>query len=78
VIFARVDWAEAHHDVCVMGEDGTVLGQRRVSHSVAGIGELPGLIAAELGCAATTVRTGGTASPAAACPRCPAAAQRPP
>ena len=54
MIFARVDWAEAHHDVCVMGEDGTVLGQRRVSYSVAGIGELPGLIAAELGCAVTT------------------------
>ena len=49
MIFARVDWAEAHHDVCVMGEDGTVLGQRRVSYSVAGIGELPGLIAAGAG-----------------------------
>jgi transposase len=46
VIFAGVDWAEAHHDVCVMGEDGQVLEQRRVSHSVAGIGELHALIAA--------------------------------
>jgi hypothetical protein len=46
VIFAGVDWAEAHHDVCVMGEDGRVLEQRRVSHSVAGIGELHALIAA--------------------------------
>jgi transposase/transposase IS116/IS110/IS902 family protein len=46
VIFAGVDWAEAHHDVCVMSEDGRVLGQRRVSHSVAGIGELHALIAA--------------------------------
>jgi hypothetical protein len=45
MIFAGVDWAEAHHDVCVMSEDGTVLGQRRVSHSVAGIGELHELIA---------------------------------
>jgi Transposase/Transposase IS116/IS110/IS902 family len=40
VIFVGVDWAEAHHDVCVMGEDGQVLEQRRVGHSVAGIGEL--------------------------------------
>jgi len=46
MIFAGVDWAEAHHDVCVMGQDGRVLEQRRVSHSVAGIGELHGLIAA--------------------------------
>jgi Transposase/Transposase IS116/IS110/IS902 family len=46
VIFAGVDWAEAHHDVCVMGEDGRVLEQCRVSHSVAGIGELHALVAA--------------------------------
>ena len=46
MIFAGVDWAEAHHDVCVMGEDGRVLEQRRVSHSVAGIGELHALIGA--------------------------------
>jgi len=49
VIFTGVDWAEAHHDVCVMGEDGRVLEQRRVSHSVAGIGELHALIAAHAG-----------------------------
>jgi hypothetical protein len=49
VIFTGVDWAEAHHDVCVMGEDGQVLEQRRVSHSVAGIGELHALIAAHAG-----------------------------
>jgi hypothetical protein len=46
VIFAGVDWAEAHHDVCVMREDGRVLEQRRVAHSVAGIGELHALIGA--------------------------------
>jgi hypothetical protein len=49
VIFAGVDWADAHHDVCVMAEDGQVLEQRRVSHSVAGIGELHALIAAHAG-----------------------------
>jgi Transposase len=46
MIFAGVDWAEAHHDVCVMSEDGGVLEQCRVSHSVAGIGELHALVAA--------------------------------
>ena len=49
MIFAGVDWAEAHHDVCVMSEDGQVLGQCRVAHSVAGVGELHALIAAHAG-----------------------------
>jgi transposase/transposase IS116/IS110/IS902 family protein len=49
VIFAGVDWAEAHHDVCVMAGDGQVLEQRRAGHSVAGIGELHMLIGAHAG-----------------------------
>jgi Transposase/Transposase IS116/IS110/IS902 family len=49
VIFVGVDWAEAHHDVCVMGGDGQVLEQRRVSHSVAGIGELHASIGTHAG-----------------------------
>jgi Transposase len=48
-IFAGAGWAEAHHDVCVMSQDGRVLGQRRVAHSVAGISELHALIAAHAG-----------------------------
>ena len=42
--FVGVDWAEDHHDVCVMDSDGKVLGTRRVAHSVTGIGELHALI----------------------------------
>jgi archaeosine-15-forming tRNA-guanine transglycosylase len=49
MIFAGVDWAEAHHDVCVMNSDGQVLAARRVAHSVTGIGELHALIAAHAG-----------------------------
>ena len=49
MIFVGVDWAETHHDVCVMSEDGQVLEQRRVSHSVAGIGELHALVAGHAG-----------------------------
>lgn len=45
MIFVGVDWAEDHHDVCVMSEDGRVLGKRRVLDSVAGIGELHDLVA---------------------------------
>ncbi len=46
MLFVGVDWAEDHHDVCVMAENGTVLGKRRVPDSVAGIGELHALVAA--------------------------------
>jgi hypothetical protein len=45
VIFAGIDWSEKHHDVCVMDEDGRVLGRRRVDHSVRGIAELHELVA---------------------------------
>ena len=34
-----VDWAEDHHDVCVMDPGGEVLGQRRVADSVRGVGD---------------------------------------
>jgi len=43
-----VDWAEDHHDICVMDAEGTVLGVRRVSDSVRGIGELHELIGAHI------------------------------
>jgi transposase len=49
MLLVGVDWAEEHHDVCVMAEDGRVLGQRRAPDSVAGIGELHGLIAEYIG-----------------------------
>ena len=49
MLFVGVDWAEDHHDVCVMAEDGVVLGKRRVPDSVVGIGDLHGLIAEHAG-----------------------------
>lgn len=45
MLFVGVDWAEDHHDVCVMAEDGRVLAKLRVPDSVVGIGDLHGLIA---------------------------------
>jgi hypothetical protein len=49
VIFVGVDWAEAHHDVCILDGDGTVLGRRKIGDSFAGVGELHALVAAHLG-----------------------------
>jgi hypothetical protein len=45
MIFVGVDWAEAHHDVCVLDEQGAVLGRRRVPDGVAGVAELHALVA---------------------------------
>jgi hypothetical protein len=44
VIFVGVDWAEAHHDVCVLDEGGEVRGRARVSDGVAGVARLHALI----------------------------------
>ncbi len=44
MLFVGVDWAEDHHDVCVLDSEGAVLGRRRVAHSVRGIGELHELV----------------------------------
>ena len=45
MIFVGVDWAEAHHDVCVLDPTGGVLGRRRVADGVAGLAELHALLA---------------------------------
>jgi transposase len=45
MIFVGVDWAEAHHDVCVLDEEGVVLGRRRIAAGVSGLADLQGLLA---------------------------------
>jgi transposase len=45
MLYVGVDWAEDHHDVCVMDHEGHVLGIRRVADSVKGVGELHALVA---------------------------------
>lgn len=40
MIFVGVDWAEAHHDVCVLDEEGSVLDRRRVLDSLEGLRQL--------------------------------------
>ena len=45
MIFVGVDWAEAHHDVCVLDAGGQVLGKRRIAEGVTGLADLHGLVA---------------------------------
>jgi Transposase/Transposase IS116/IS110/IS902 family len=45
VIFVGVDWAEAHHDVCVIDAQGVVLARGRVPEGVGGVAGLHALVA---------------------------------
>jgi transposase len=49
MLFIGDDWAEAHHDVEVVDETGTVLARRRLPEGVVGVGVLHGLIGDHLG-----------------------------
>jgi Transposase len=46
MLFAGVDWGEAHHDLCLLDQDGSVLAARRIADGLAGVGELHALVAA--------------------------------
>ncbi|MBU6423951.1 MAG: IS110 family transposase [Chloroflexi bacterium] len=45
MIFCGIDWAEEHHDVCVVDVEGRVLWRRRIGHDPAGVDELRSAIA---------------------------------
>jgi len=49
MIFVGVDWAEAHHDVCVLDAEGAVLARKRIPDSLVGVSELHSLVADHLG-----------------------------
>ena len=45
MLLVGIDWAERHHDVCLMAADGGVLARERVTDGVAGVARLHELIA---------------------------------
>ena len=45
MIFVGDDWAEGHHDVCLMDEGGTRLAARRLPEGLAGVGVLHEMVA---------------------------------
>ena len=45
MLLVGIDWAERHHDVCVMAADGSVLARERITEGVAGVARLHELIA---------------------------------
>jgi transposase len=44
-LFVGIDWAEGHHDVCVMDERGTVAAKGRVGNDLAGLARVHDLVA---------------------------------
>jgi transposase len=46
MLFLGIDWGERHHDLCLLGQDGSVLATRRIADGLAGVGELHALVAA--------------------------------
>lgn len=44
-IFVGIDWAEEHHDVCVLDREGAVLASRRIPDGLEGVATLHGLLA---------------------------------
>ena len=44
-IFLGIDWAEAHHDICVLDESGGILAKRRIAEGLEGVGQLHALLA---------------------------------
>ena len=45
MLLVGIDWAERHHDVCLMAADGSVLARERIADGVAGVARLHELIA---------------------------------
>jgi transposase len=45
VIFLGIDWAEAHHDLCLLSETGSVLARGRVPDGVEGVARLHEMVA---------------------------------
>jgi hypothetical protein len=48
MIFVGVDWAEAHHDVCVLDEGGDVLARKKIPDSLVGVNQLHAMVAEHL------------------------------
>jgi transposase len=47
MVFVGIDWAEAHHDICVVEEGGKVLGKGRVPDGLEGVRQIHELIGAQ-------------------------------
>ena len=49
MLFVGIDWAEGHHDVCVLDVEGQVVARGRVSDSIEGLAQIHDLVSRGLG-----------------------------
>ena len=45
MIFVGIDWAEAHHDICVLDSEGELLTTRRIPEGLEGVARLHAMVA---------------------------------
>ncbi len=45
MIFVGVDWAETHHDICILSETGDVLARKKIPDTFEGVRALHELLA---------------------------------
>jgi len=45
MVFVGIDWAEAHHDLCLLDEQGGVIDQLRIADSMEGVNQLQAVLA---------------------------------
>jgi Transposase len=44
MLYLGIDWGEHHHDLCLLDQDGMVLGARRIVEGLTGVAELHALL----------------------------------
>ena len=45
-VYCGIDWAEGHHDIALVDEDGKLIGKRRINETLDGIAELTAMLIA--------------------------------
>jgi transposase len=45
-VFCGIDWAEGHHDIALVDDEGTLVAKRRIKESLDGVAELTAMLAA--------------------------------
>jgi transposase len=45
-VYCGIDWAEGHHDIALVDDEGKLIAKRRINESVDGLAELTGMLAA--------------------------------
>ena len=44
-VFCGIDWAEGHHDIALVDQNGKLVGKRRINETVKGFAELTAMLA---------------------------------